>query len=130
MTTAIGAGTSVARTAILLATSMLAACTVGPNFARPAFTPPPAATAASLRNDLAATTPLRRDWWTTFGDPALDAVEARVLGGNLDIQEAGTRVQRSRAAPRCASPGRTAGSAPVPPLPTCASAPARAAFSA
>jgi len=86
----------------LLATSMLAACTVGPDFSRPTVTPPPAATSTSINTDLAATRPIAADWWKAFGDPVLDAIEQQVLAGNLDIQEAATRVQRSRAALRIA----------------------------
>jgi hypothetical protein len=43
------AGARRARAAVLLVTSMLGACTVGPDFARPSVTPPPVATAASMR---------------------------------------------------------------------------------
>jgi NodT family efflux transporter outer membrane factor (OMF) lipoprotein len=96
------AGAHRARVAVLLATSMLGACTVGPDFARPTLTPPPVATEASIRADLAATTPIQHDWWTAFSDPVLDAIESRAVGGNLDIQEAASRVQRSRAALRVA----------------------------
>lgn len=39
----------------------------------------------------------QHDWWTVFGDPALDALVAQGLAANLDLQQAAERVQRSRA---------------------------------
>jgi NodT family efflux transporter outer membrane factor (OMF) lipoprotein len=86
----------------LLAASMLAACTVGPDFIRPAVTSPPAATNTSIVANLAVDRQVAFNWWRAFGDPVLDALENEALAGNLDIQEAGTRVQRSRAALRIA----------------------------
>lgn len=36
-------------------------------------------------------------WWTVFGDPALDALVARALGGNFDLRAAWARVKQVRA---------------------------------
>lgn len=86
-----------ARTAVLLATSILGACTVGPDFSRPALA------ARRWRSPHRLSRPGRdhaRPARLVDGirDPALDAIEARTLTGDLDIQEAGSRVQRSPAA--------------------------------
>ena len=37
------------------------------------------------------------DWWTSFGDPALDRVVERALSGNLTLQEAAARLARAAA---------------------------------
>ncbi len=54
--------------------------------------PAPAATpAAELEGKPAA------DWWTSFGDPALDRVVERALSGNLTLQEAAARLAQAAA---------------------------------
>ncbi len=98
--------------AMFLAASV-AACTVGPNFVRPApqtpahwsaraiQTPPtdgqpaPGATADLTRvteqsSDL-------RDWWAGFSDPMLNSLIDRALGSNLDLRTALLRVDEARA---------------------------------
>ena len=57
-----------------------------------AFTPEPAADPAPE----AAATPAA-DWWTSFGDPALDRVVERALAGNLTLQEAAARLAQAAA---------------------------------
>ncbi len=37
------------------------------------------------------------DWWTSFGDPALDLVVERALSGNLTLQEAAARLAQAAA---------------------------------
>ncbi len=37
------------------------------------------------------------DWWTSFGDPALDGVVERALSGNLTLQEAAARLAQAAA---------------------------------
>ena len=37
------------------------------------------------------------DWWTSFGDPALDQVVERALSGNLTLQEAAARLAQAAA---------------------------------
>lgn len=39
-----------------------------------------------------------QDWWTSFGDPQLDALEAEALAGSPTLDAAAARVDRARAA--------------------------------
>ena len=88
--------TAIARVA-LIATALalgLAACTIGPDYKRPALTPPEefrgqkVAEAASLA-DL--------PWWEAFGDPTLKALIQEALADNYDLRLATERVQQARA---------------------------------
>lgn len=68
----------------------LTACTVGPDYSRPAIDSPPEyrvdyPKAADVANTL---------WWEQFGDPALNQLIADALHGNLDIQAAAANVER------------------------------------
>ena len=80
--------------------SLLAGCTVGPNYSRPA-TPAPADysephVSKSLGDvDLAA-------WWHTFGDPELDKLVNRAVVRNLDVETATARITEARAQERVA----------------------------
>ena len=56
------------------------------------FAPEPA-TAPAVES---AATPAA-DWWTSFGDPALDGVVERALSGNLTLQEAAARLAQAAA---------------------------------
>ena len=69
---------------------------VGPN-----FQPPKVSVATGWqetgdqRVDAGAST--YRDWWKTFGDPALDRLVARAYRENLTLRQAGARVLQARA---------------------------------
>ncbi len=63
----------------------------------------PAAFAAA-EGDAAPAPPDR--WWTTFGDPGLDALMARVEADNLSLRAAFARLDRARALARLAGAGR------------------------
>jgi outer membrane protein TolC len=39
----------------------------------------------------------RGEWWKVFGDPALDALQAEAIAGNLGLQAAMFRVEQARA---------------------------------
>lgn len=74
---------------------LLAACTVGPNYHRPATPVPPAFAephlgAASNDLDLAS-------WWRQFGDPELDKLVNHALAQNLDVKTAAARIREARA---------------------------------
>ena len=56
------------------------------------FTPEPAAPAATEPAAVPAA-----DWWTSFGDPALDRVVERALSGNLTLREAAARLAQAAA---------------------------------
>ena len=68
------------------------ACTVGPDYARPAEASPDRYAFDSERGGAA---PSDR-FWTAFGDPALDRIEARVLAENRDIAAAVARIDEAR----------------------------------
>jgi NodT family efflux transporter outer membrane factor (OMF) lipoprotein len=74
--------------AALLCTGV-AGCLVGPNYKRPAAPTSPvykeAAGWAPAQPSDAAT---RSDWWTTFGDPTLNDLEARVVVSNQNLAAA------------------------------------------
>ncbi len=80
--------------ATLLATALLAGCTVGPNYQRPdvavpeAYAPGPRPSPSDA--ELAS-------WWSGFGDPELDALVRRALAQNLDLATAEARIREARA---------------------------------
>lgn len=83
--------------ALLLGTSV-AACSLAPHYTIPAVSVPasyhPGApwTVATPDDDQP-----RGDWWTMFGDPRLDALEAQVDGGNPTLAAALAAYDQSRA---------------------------------
>jgi multidrug efflux system outer membrane protein len=79
----------------LLSASLLAGCTVGPNYHPPQIPVPErfaetGTQAASSHAELAA-------WWRAFGDPQLDALVNRALAQNLDVETAAARIREARA---------------------------------
>lgn len=84
---------------------LLPACTVGPNFHRPTSMAVPAHTGAAIEAQGNADTATSVTWWRGFRDPTLDRIETLAVEGNLDLQEAGARVARGRAALRIAGAG-------------------------
>jgi multidrug efflux system outer membrane protein len=83
---------------ILAAATLLAACTVGPNYQRPLFDLPSAwrKDAAPVQPDTqTAKTPDK--WWSVFGDPNLDTLVAEALERNRDLAAAAARIEQARA---------------------------------
>lgn len=75
----------------------LAACAVGPDYARPDA---PGGAAPRLREAdvaLVAPTPLPPQWWRLFEDPELDRLIERALAANTDLRQAAANLQRARA---------------------------------
>jgi outer membrane protein, multidrug efflux system len=72
----------------------LAAC-AGPEVATTAV--PPVTPPVAWRTDAGPTTALQRDWWRSFGDPALTALVDKALANNSDIGVAAARVREARA---------------------------------
>ena len=79
---------------------LLAGCTLGPNFSAPGWQgpgewfkgkPPPAPISETVE------APIDPNWWTLFKDPTLTALEQRVANENLDVAQAGLRLEQSRA---------------------------------
>jgi NodT family efflux transporter outer membrane factor (OMF) lipoprotein len=77
----------------------LSGCMVGPNFAPPhaaepgSFTEQPAAHGGNF----ATTDPVNPEWWTSFNDPELTALEAKAVAQNLDVQIATERFMEAEA---------------------------------
>ena len=76
----------------------LSACLVGPHYRRPAVATPPAfkeaAGWAPVQPSDAAD---RKDWWTVFGDPVLDDLEARVNVSNQTLAAAEAAYRQAHA---------------------------------
>ncbi len=100
-------------TALGLLATILPGCVVGPDYRRPEVAAPTAwkeAAVASRTN----TAVLPPEWWRVFGDPDLDAYEARAVAANQDLKHAVARVTEARALARVSRAARypeiTAGS--------------------
>lgn len=79
---------------------LLGACTVGPNYSRPA---PPVPTAYSEPHSAAALTDSELGtWWNAFGDGKLDDLVDRAIAQNLDVETAAARIREARAEERAA----------------------------
>lgn len=75
---------------------LLAGCAVGPDYEPPAVDAPAAWTSAAAEITSAERADLA-EWWTVFGDPALDALVGRALEGSRDLRIAEARVREARA---------------------------------
>lgn len=79
---------------------LLGACTVGPNYSRPATFVPPAYSephsAAGLSDAELGS------WWNGFGDKELDSLINRAILQNLDVETAAARIRQARAEERSA----------------------------
>ena len=84
----------------LVGASLLAACTVGPDYKRPA------ATTAATYKELEGTgwktaepadARIRSAWWEVYNDPALNALEQQVASANQNVQAAQARFRAARA---------------------------------
>lgn len=78
----------------LMATTLLSACAVGPDFLFPASNAPDAW--VSIAHDEKATA--EQDWWKHFNDPVLDQLIAKAVENNLDLKVAQSRILAARAA--------------------------------
>jgi NodT family efflux transporter outer membrane factor (OMF) lipoprotein len=90
-----------------MAVAVLAACTAGPEYRRPALDMPSAwKVEAPWRegtpNDAAAKGP----WWLKFGDPDLDALERKALSDSPTLALAGARLAQARSSLAVVSSGR------------------------
>ena len=77
--------------------SMLAACTVGPDYKRPvADTPPTWKTDSYWRVGEPSHAPLAPDWWEGFGDPTLSTLETQALAQNQTLAAASAHYAQAR----------------------------------
>jgi len=86
----------------LLGLSLLAGCTVGPDFKSSDLTSPASWFAGARERirpppSIPVGEPVDPNWWTLFHDPQLTSLERRVASQNLDIQVAAIRFSESRA---------------------------------
>lgn len=87
---------------------LASACTVGPNYRRPADATPPAFKEAAGTAWVAARPGDALDkgaWWTLFGDPVLDDLCARVEVSNQNVAAAAAALDQARALVREARAG-------------------------
>ena len=86
-------------------TAAVALCPAGAAWAQqgPKRQPPPVETPATYKNGNARASAAgtssrlgRADWWTLFGDPALDDLEARALRANQNVLQAVARIEEER----------------------------------
>lgn len=83
---------------LLITTSLLTGCAVGPDYAQPDMPMPErylGATAVEQRH--ASTSADLATWWTGFGDPQLSRYVMLALAQNLDLAQASARVVQARA---------------------------------
>ncbi|MBL8519701.1 MAG: efflux transporter outer membrane subunit [Betaproteobacteria bacterium] len=86
------------RTSLLLTLPwLLAACAMGPDYARPALDLPERLAPTPPAAESAPPTPAPIEWWKQFNDPALDTLVAEGLARNQDLAAAATRVASARA---------------------------------
>lgn len=84
---------------------VLAGCSVGPHYQRPAVDMPAAFKEATLSPEAAqhwkdaqpADSMERGRWWAVFGDASLDALEDQAMAANQDLKAAAARVGQARA---------------------------------
>ncbi len=78
----------------------LAACAVGPDYARP--TPPVASSGPflSVKAGVTSTAPADAEWWRLYNDPVLDGLVTDALAANTDVRAAVARIAKARASLR------------------------------
>jgi outer membrane protein TolC len=89
----------------ILACLVMAGCTVGPDFQRPATSTPAQVfdrTQSEQAPSKAVESGFNSDWWTLFNDPTLNALEQQLADANLDVAAASARLRQSRAEQRVA----------------------------
>lgn len=87
------------KSAILLLASMVAACTVGPDYTPPKPELPTTWTEhAATPAEIARTDQQLKNWWTAFNDPTLDRLVAVALVNNNDLKIASQHLVEARAA--------------------------------
>jgi len=90
--------------AALAAALLVSACTVGPDYVRPAAPAPAAYKELPPGKPAEPADALPRGaWWKVYGDPELDALEEQVAGANQTLAAAEANYREARAAVRAAS---------------------------
>jgi len=101
----------VARAVASTCVAALAGCTVGPNYHRPSLppvpaaykeTPPPNPPNGSWKRAQPSDAELKGKWWELYGDPQLNALEARIEVSNQTLKAAVEQYLEAREAVRVA----------------------------
>jgi outer membrane protein, multidrug efflux system len=79
--------------ALLTVCSLCSGCLVGPNYKRPAATPPDKFYTESASN---AASIADLPWWEVFKDPQLQALIQEALKNNYDVRIAASRIEQAR----------------------------------
>jgi NodT family efflux transporter outer membrane factor (OMF) lipoprotein len=83
---------------VLMASAALCGCAVGPNYVRPSAPLSPTFKETEGWSPAAPADTLDRgDWWALFGDPALNALEAKVEVNNQNVVAAEAAYREARA---------------------------------
>jgi outer membrane protein, multidrug efflux system len=82
---------------IALVGLMASACTVGPNYHRPAVTVPPTYRNAPASPPSTAASFGEEKWWEVFQDPQIQALIRTALKQNYDVRIAATRILQAQA---------------------------------
>jgi NodT family efflux transporter outer membrane factor (OMF) lipoprotein len=95
-----------ARLGLIAALTLLGGCTVGPDFLKPSSWSPSqwfgfggeeTTKSAAEPASQSVAEPLPPEWWISFGDAELTALEKRAADANLDVRAATLRLAESRA---------------------------------
>lgn len=90
---------------VCLAGPLLAACTVGPDFAPPKAAVPTSWTAGGAPTQVGDSQP-QDDWWSQFHDATLSSLIGRAAASNLDLKQAALRIAEARAQGAVAAGGQ------------------------
>jgi NodT family efflux transporter outer membrane factor (OMF) lipoprotein len=82
--------------AILASLTLLAGCTVGPDYTKPDPHAPAGWIDAARRAGITMQSDPDPRWWTRFDDPILSALIDRAIAGNLDLRQAVLRIAEAR----------------------------------
>jgi NodT family efflux transporter outer membrane factor (OMF) lipoprotein len=89
--------------------SLLCACTVGPDFFSPKADTPSGWTDTAINSKTAskalAIPPANDEWWQSFHDSELTSLIARAAAANLDLKDAALRIAESRIQERITAAG-------------------------
>lgn len=88
--------------AAVLVSTVMAGCTVGPDYREPLMHTP-ATFVEATRENLGKDTTALAEWWTTFSDETLTSLVQRAIANNVDVQIAEARLQEARASLRYTS---------------------------
>lgn len=80
----------------ILPAALIGACTVGPDYKRPALVTPASFRSQVTPQEAASVADL--PWWGVFNDPTLQSLITEAVHNNYDLQIAAARIEQARAA--------------------------------